>query len=364
MDPLAQFLCQQVMDQAMAVHPTAAGEGGGDDVHREVGLAGAVQGCVAVLAQGCHAWAVGGMAVGVVADDQGLGRQTFHQFAFDARANGGGGCHGACDGWGRRLGAALHPLLSHMAGGRRPIKGASGVSVHTGAGAFRALASGPPASHSTDMVAQGRKLGAHGTAFRRHGYRAPFDADDLGVGATGAETPAVPVCDHPGCSEAGEFRAPRDRSLSSYFHFCLEHVRAYNKAWNYYANMNSDEIEQQVRCSTVWDRPTWRMGGAGPSRFDPRAFKDPLGAFEAMSTAPDDGPGGAEPSPFPRDSREAKALRDMELTWPLTRDELRARYRVLVKRHHPDANNGDKAAEERFKRVSEAYRVLLAAVVA
>ncbi|MBB4265620.1 J domain-containing protein [Roseospira visakhapatnamensis] len=204
-------------------------------------------------------------------------------------------------------------------------------------------------------------MGTHGTAARRHGLDASFGLDDLDAASARAEAPGVPMCDHPGCANRGEFRAPKDRSLSSYYHFCLDHVRAYNKAWNYYANMDSEEIEQQVRRSTVWDRPTWRMGGAGPRRFDPGTLHDPLGVFDDMH-ATQDGHVDAEPTPFARDSRETQALRELDLTWPLTREELRARYRTLVKRHHPDANNGDKAAEERFKCVSEAYRVLLATV--
>ena len=51
------------------------------------------------------------------------------------------------------------------------------------------------------------------------------------------------VCEHPGCAEAGEFRAPRSReNLNQYRWFCLEHVREYNSKWDFYAGMSEDEI--------------------------------------------------------------------------------------------------------------------------
>ncbi len=39
-------------------------------------------------------------------------------------------------------------------------------------------------------------------------------------------------------------------------------------------------------------------------------------------------------------------------------DDIRKAYRKLARKHHPDLNPGDKAAEDRFKKVQEAYDVL------
>jgi hypothetical protein len=162
-------------------------------------------------------------------------------------------------------------------------------------------------------------------------------------------------CDHPGCTLSGDFRAPKSRDLlNEYFWFCLDHVRAYNLAWNYYAGLNPDQIESMLRKDVTWDRPTWplgrRMGGAG--RFDTSRIKDGFGVF-----GEDFGETAHERTPAT--TQETSAMREMNLTPPLTVDRVRARYKELCKLHHPDANGGDKEAEERFKRIGQAYKTLM-----
>ncbi len=178
------------------------------------------------------------------------------------------------------------------------------------------------------------------------------------------ERDGVRLCDAPGCLEEGEHRAPKTRSLDSYYWFCLDHVRAYNKQWNYYAGMNEEEVERQIRFDTTWQRPTWPMGALGAAV---RAYRNGpgvhFGAFgpdswdQARPVAPD----GAERNGWrPRpESPEAKALATLDLEAPTTLDSVKERYKELVKRHHPDANGGDRNAEERLKVINQAYSTLI-----
>jgi curved DNA-binding protein CbpA len=162
--------------------------------------------------------------------------------------------------------------------------------------------------------------------------------------------PRARLCDHPGCAGAGEFRAPlaRDR-LDQYYWFCLDHVREYNAAWNYYAGMSEDEIEREIRRDIVGQRPSWPLG-ARVGRVHWK-IRDHLGLF-GEDEAPE-----REVRRRPETKEEA-ALRLFELETPFTLVRLKARYKELVKLHHPDAHGGDKAAEERLKLVNQAYSTL------
>lgn len=187
------------------------------------------------------------------------------------------------------------------------------------------------------------------------------------------ETPPQPThCQHPACKEPGVYRAPKSRAkLNEYYWFCLDHVREYNKAWDYYAGMSQTDIEKQVRFDVVGQRPTWPLGkwgahGPGGRTASPRSAFIPDDVAEALN-------GGAEKAREQREreyrrrnarlSKEEEALVVLELTAPVTMEEIRTRYRSLVKKLHPDINGGDKSAEDRLKIVNQAYSVLKKAAV-
>jgi DnaJ-domain-containing protein 1 len=179
----------------------------------------------------------------------------------------------------------------------------------------------------------------------RRSWRATFAPTD--------PQPNTRQCDHPGCRVEAEFRAPQARDrLNDYYWFCLEHVRQYNAAWNYYAGMGPEEIEAETRKDTTWQRPTWPLGMQGNKRHFTFTVHDPFDFMDNEAEEQTRKARAAPPSP------EEEAMKVLDLKAPLTHDMLRARYKDLVKRHHPDTNNGDKGAEERFKRINQAYNTL------
>ena len=178
----------------------------------------------------------------------------------------------------------------------------------------------------------------------------------------------VRSCDHPGCIAGGEYRAPKSRlDLHDYYWFCLEHVRAYNSAWNYYVGMSDADIEAEIRHDTVWQRPTWRLGDRHGPAYAER-IRDHFGVFSGNPDGPGErrrrnGDHGRDPVRRALSARE-QALAVFEIEPPFTLVRLKARYKTLVKLHHPDAHGGDKAAEEKLKIINQAYATLKASYFA
>ncbi|MFI4989189.1 MAG: J domain-containing protein [Alphaproteobacteria bacterium] len=164
-------------------------------------------------------------------------------------------------------------------------------------------------------------------------------------------------CDQPECAEEGLYRAPKDRDrLTDYYWFCLEHVRGYNQRWNYFAGMGEREIELHRRSDTVWERPTWPLGVAAfrAGRGEARRWRDFFDLFEEEAR---DARRAAERASR-RSAAEEEALAVFELTGSVTLKVVKARYKELVKLHHPDTHGGDKLAEERLKVINQAYTTL------
>ncbi|MFC6214843.1 J domain-containing protein [Fodinicurvata halophila] len=174
---------------------------------------------------------------------------------------------------------------------------------------------------------------------------------------------ATRICDHPDCGAVGAYRAPVSRErLNEYRWFCLEHVRAYNAAWNYHRDMDPRDVEADRMKAYTWDRPTWRMGNGQTDLRDAeaaaRAQAEELAGRRRRQKQRHQAGSSAHQSTAQPESDRDRALQALGLSSPTTWATIRQRYRALVKSLHPDANGGDKVAENRMKAVNEAYSIL------
>tara|TARA_Y100000996_G_scaffold397727_1_gene365069 strand:- start:17 stop:601 length:585 start_codon:yes stop_codon:yes gene_type:complete len=174
------------------------------------------------------------------------------------------------------------------------------------------------------------------------------------------EKKIIKICDSENCNEKGEYRAPKSRiRLNEYFYFCLKHIKEYNKSWDFYKGLTVNQIELSMRKDTVWDRPSWPLKG------DPNKVLDQINEFisndynlfkkdkdfiefdknrlEDVSLTPE----------------QNKALQLFGLKLPVNLEELKKKYKKLVKIFHPDVNDNNKEAENKFKEINESYKLLL-----
>lgn len=174
----------------------------------------------------------------------------------------------------------------------------------------------------------------------------------------------APGCEWMGCKEKATHRAPKGRgSDKEHWRFCLNHVREYNQSYNFFAGMSDAAVMAYQKDAITGHRPTWKMGTgnrpAGANNAD--GAQDPFGMFREFG-----GPGAgyrakpeqkAEPARTVRNV-ERKALHELELEVGATKEEIKARFKILVKRHHPDANGGDRASEDKLRAIIQAYNYL------
>ena len=167
-------------------------------------------------------------------------------------------------------------------------------------------------------------------------------------------------CDKNGCHDKGEFRAPKSRiKLNEYYFFCLNHIKEYNKSWDFYKGLTVDQIEQSINKDSVWDRPSWPLKG------NPNKVMEQLNEF--MNN---------DYNLFENDRNQQEyynnrlldetltneqnlALKTLGVKLPINLEQIKKKYKKLVKIFHPDVNDNNKEAETKFKEINESYKLLL-----
>ena len=198
-----------------------------------------------------------------------------------------------------------------------------------------------------------------------------FDRIRVKPDSEAAEKAKGPTCSWAGCEEPGLHKAPMGRNREgAYYHFCVDHVRLYNKSYNYFSGLNDTDIQAYLKDALTGHRPTWSVRGGAPASASaspipstrpsgrPRRYaaasatRDPFNLFG--DTTP------KTPTKTQRKARslEIKALQTLDLPADAGGEAIRVRYKALVKQYHPDANGGDRGHEDRLRDVIQAYKLL------
>ncbi len=180
------------------------------------------------------------------------------------------------------------------------------------------------------------------------------------------EQRAANECAWEGCDKPGTHKAPMGRNREGqYINFCIDHVRMYNKNFNYFSGLNDDEIAKYQKENITGHRPTWKMN---PRKTGDRVDESSLRATpswhsKVQARLTPDGKRVATGQRGPRKLKrlEEKSLRDLGLPPIATKEQIGKKYKALVKQHHPDANGGDRSSEERLRQIIQAYKTLRSA---
>ncbi|MBK1636280.1 J domain-containing protein [Rhodovulum adriaticum] len=172
-------------------------------------------------------------------------------------------------------------------------------------------------------------------------------------GMSGAFETSQRVCEHPGCNEPGQYRAPKSPDhLDEYLWFCKDHVREYNLKWNFFNGATEEELEAQIDKDRVWERETKPFGKNDEQRAWSRlGVDDPHQVLGENATRNPGRTSGTRRLP----PTERKALEILGAADTMTKTAIRKQYKSLVKDLHPDMNGGNRADEDRLQEVVWAW---------
>jgi hypothetical protein len=172
-----------------------------------------------------------------------------------------------------------------------------------------------------------------------------------------APKPEERRCEAKGCPGPGNCRVSKSpQNLGEYIWYCAPHARAHNESWDFFKGMGDEDIQKFRLDALTGHRPTWQLGKRAAKA---RTGQGPISAKDSHALFDEDGAEIHVRRPERQLTRlQVMAMDTLQLAHNATLIEIKARYKELVKRFHPDANGGDRGAEERLKQVIKAYGVL------
>ena len=159
------------------------------------------------------------------------------------------------------------------------------------------------------------------------------------------------ICEWENCKEIGDYKAPLERDNSKNFKWlCEEHIKLFNKSWDYFLGMNQSEIENFLKSDMTWHRPTQRFGSSD-NFFNilwNNALNDKFNFFKNDKNVHN--LNGKKLSEKDIDAFKIMGL-ELNASWPI----IQKKFKTLVKKFHPDKNSGNKQFEDKLKRITLAY---------
>ena len=170
-------------------------------------------------------------------------------------------------------------------------------------------------------------------------------------GMSGAFETSRRVCEHEGCQEAGQYRAPKSPdTLDEYYWFCKDHVREYNLKWNFFNGSTEEDFMGQVDSDRVWGRKTAPFGSEEQRAWARLGVDDP---HQVLGNNATQNKGRSQGRRLPPTERKAIEILEAKDSW--TKIEIRKQYKSLVKDLHPDMNGGNRSDEDRLQEVVWAW---------
>ena len=123
--------------------------------------------------------------------------------------------------------------------------------------------------------------------------------------------------------------------------------------------MDDASLAKFRQADAVGHRPTWKLGDRAAQAGHPIDES----VFAEARASRRRGAKGKPPqteAPPRYNALAVKALMTLELGADATPARIKTRYKDLVKRHHPDANGGDRSSEDRLREIIQAYNYLRA----
>ena len=159
------------------------------------------------------------------------------------------------------------------------------------------------------------------------------------------------ICEWENCRETGKFKAPLERDNSKKYRWlCQEHIKVFNKSWNYFDGMSQEEIESFLKSDLTWHRPTQKFGSSD-NFFNilwNNALSDKFNLFKEEKIM-----NNLNTRKLSEKDKDAFKIMGLELNsdWSI----IQKKFKTLVKKLHPDKNPGNKQFEDKLKKITLAY---------